>query len=211
MGYAFKRGVTILELMIVVAIVGIMAGLAAMSFTEMRAIGSAREETRFLLGALRNARTLSVATTVPHGIYIGGGNDAINPDLRNRVAMFRKATPDMPATDYAAGDYILTQRALPAVGGTTESMILFDAIQTNSNSSIRVIFDRNGNPQIWNVIAGVSTPVVITPGAPAVLGIRHRGLEAKSPGVTNPSGRCIEMVQNGNTRIFDAAGAGGCW
>jgi|CXWL01.1.fsa_nt_gi prepilin-type N-terminal cleavage/methylation domain-containing protein len=211
MRHAFKRGVTILELMIVVAIVGIVAGLAATSFTEMRAIGAAREETRFLLGALRNARTMAVATTVPHGIYIGGGADGTNPPLANRVAMFRKATPDMAATDYVDGDYILTQRALPAQGGTTNSMILFDAIQANTNSSIRVVFDRNGNPQVWNVIAGIGTPVVITPGAPAVLAVRHLALEGNTPGVANRSGRCIEMIQNGNTRIFDAAGTGGCW
>ena len=199
--------------MIVVTIVGIMAAIAANSFTEMRAIGSAREETRYLLSALRNARTLAVATTVPHGIYVGGGADGLNPTFANRVVMFRKVNADQPATDYVAGaDVVLSQRMLPVEGTTgTNSMIIFDAIQANANSSIRVVFDRNGNPQVWNVIAGTATPVAIGAGAPAVLSIRHRALELKSPGVNNHSGRCIEMIQNGNTRIFDAAGAGGCW
>ncbi|MBX7115474.1 MAG: prepilin-type N-terminal cleavage/methylation domain-containing protein [Myxococcaceae bacterium] len=210
---SLKRGFTLLEMMIVVTIVGIMAAIAANSFTEMRAIGSAREETRYLLSALRNARTLAVATTVPHGIYIGGGADNNTPNFRNRVVMFRKVNADQPAADYVPGsDVVLSQRMLPVQGTTgTNSMIIFDAIQTNADSSIRVIFDRNGNPQIWNVITGTATPVTIAAGGSAVLAIRHRALENKSPGVTNRSGRCIEMIQNGNTRIFDAAGTGGCW
>lgn len=213
---ALSRGVSLLEVMVVVAIVGIVAGTAAMGFSDMKNMGMVREETRNLLSALRNARTLAVATSIPHGVRISGGADAAAPEYRNYIITYRKPNADTAAGPYAPGfDRVLQSRALPSVNGNNaQPLLIFDAIAASPNSNIDVIFDRNGMPQINVTVSGISSAVPIGPTTPAVLAIRHTAFEAAYPGVQNRSGRCVEMVQNGNTRIrYDpsAQGAGGCW
>ena len=72
------QGFTIVEMLVVLAIVGILAALASSSMVGLRRQAQASGEARLLVYRLQSARTLSVSQGWPQGYYVGAPGDA-NP------------------------------------------------------------------------------------------------------------------------------------
>ena len=63
-----QNGMTLMELMIVVVVIGITTSLAAPSFFEILPQLQAKAEIRNIAFSLRDARSRAVATKQPHGV-----------------------------------------------------------------------------------------------------------------------------------------------
>jgi prepilin-type N-terminal cleavage/methylation domain-containing protein len=76
-GWKSDKGFTLIEVIVVVAILGILAGFATPSFMEMIQNSRYREATRNLVSAFREARSLAVNTNLPHRVEIDAGNSRV--------------------------------------------------------------------------------------------------------------------------------------
>lgn len=151
-----SRGFTLVEAMVVTAIVGVLALLAASSLTGLQRHARASGQARLIVTRLQSLRTAAVAQGWPQGYYFGGPGDA-NPAFSGSpwcvVAgcgfNFRATAPNTPAT-YAAGlgQERLPLDALPYAGGATLSRLLNVAAKGVGAVSFTVGFDVNGLPRI---------------------------------------------------------------
>ncbi len=151
-------GFTLIELMVVVAIVGVLAALASTSLAGVRRQARASGEARLIVYRLQSARTLAVSQGWPQGYYFGGPGDA-NAAL---VALawcpaagcgftFRATSPTAAPT-YAAGQgqeqYPFD--ALPYGGDGVNGFKQILSVQAKGvgQPSFTIGFDLNGLPQI---------------------------------------------------------------
>jgi prepilin-type N-terminal cleavage/methylation domain-containing protein len=146
-------GFTLIELMVVVAIVGIMALLAASSLTGLQRQARASGQARLIVNRLQTLRTSAVAQGWPQGYYFGGPGDA-NPVLSNLAwcasagcdFIFRATSPTANAT-YVAGQEQYPLDPLPFVSGTLVQLLTVRAKGVGP-ASFTVGFDLNGLPRI---------------------------------------------------------------
>ena len=99
-----QKGFTLIELMIGAVIVGLVAALAVPNFQAVYEKNALKAGSRSLESALKKARSQSVSTKVPHGVYIND-EDMTFTVFRNDV------DPDQAVFD--DGDSVLALDTLP--------------------------------------------------------------------------------------------------
>lgn len=70
-----ERGISMMEMMIVLVLIGIMASLAAPSFFEQMPRLEAQAQVKEVVAKLREARSLAIARKEPVGVCFDGAND----------------------------------------------------------------------------------------------------------------------------------------
>lgn len=78
-----QRGISIMEMMIVVVLIGLLASLAAPSFFEQLPRLESKAQVKEVLSKLREARSLAIARKEPAGVCLDGGNNAWTVFLDN--------------------------------------------------------------------------------------------------------------------------------
>ncbi|MBK7861996.1 MAG: prepilin-type N-terminal cleavage/methylation domain-containing protein [Archangiaceae bacterium] len=216
-----RRGMTLLELMTVVAVVGIMTGLSALSFMSVRSTSRSRETTRLLVTAMRTARMMAVTSGVPTGVHIGTMSDVNGSRL---LLVFRKQNAAAPANAQfvpPAGvnpDLVVSRNNLVDIGlgnaVTPELLSLqydtgggYQALA--DGEALEVIYDSDGRPNVLQVPAGGGPANDLTlPMAASV--DRHLLIRLSDPrefrgtATRNPSARCTEVTSTGTARNFRA-------
>jgi prepilin-type N-terminal cleavage/methylation domain-containing protein len=152
------RGFTLVELMVVVAITGVLAALASSALTGLRRQARASGQARLLVYRLQSARTLAVSQGWPRGYYFGGPGDAsavlTNPGVPWCFAAgcgfaFLATSPSANAT-YVPGQEQYPIDPLPFVSNAVTGMVQVLAVKANGVGvpSFTVGFDLNGLPRI---------------------------------------------------------------
>lgn len=101
-----QNGVTFIEVMIAVVLIGILAGLALASFTGFSEKVKLRNQSRDIMSNLRLARSLAVAAKEQYGIFFDTGNQ--------RFVLFKdKVNPS--SYTYEAGDSAIYTQNLESV------------------------------------------------------------------------------------------------
>lgn len=138
-----KNGMTIMELLITVAIIGIVAAMAVPRFQIALERINFRAANREITSQIRLARSYAVSTKNQHGVYFDPSTLSfiLFKDLVNTGAM-----------QYDVGDSIISLDTLPAV---------FSFLGTDEiNNSI--VFRSNGSTSATvNVITMANTPDII--------------------------------------------------
>ena len=151
------RGFTLIELMVVVAIAGVLAALASSALTGLRRQARASGQARLLVYRLQSARTLSVSQGWPQGYYFGAPGDA-SAVMSNAAVpwceaagcgfAFKAASATGTAT-YAAGQEEFPLDPLPyVVNAGTLAQVLSVSASGVATPSFTVGFDLNGLPRI---------------------------------------------------------------
>jgi prepilin-type N-terminal cleavage/methylation domain-containing protein len=152
-------GFTVIELMVTMAITGILPPLASSAMTGLRRQARASGQARLIVYRLQTARTLSVAQGWPQGYYFAGPGDG-NNWLSNVTwcftagcgFAFKATSPTAPAT-YAInlGQEELPIDALPYASNgplvPVSQLISVTALGVGV-PSFTVGFDLNGLPNI---------------------------------------------------------------
>jgi prepilin-type N-terminal cleavage/methylation domain-containing protein len=151
-----RAGFTLVEAMVVVAIVGVLALLAASSLSGLQRQARASGQARLIVNRLQTLRTAAVAQGWPQGYYFGGPGDA-NPIFLNSpwcIAAgcgfsFRSTTPSGTAT-YAQGlgQERMPLDAMPYVAGAVLQQVLAVSARGVGAVSFTVGFDVNGLPRV---------------------------------------------------------------
>jgi prepilin-type N-terminal cleavage/methylation domain-containing protein len=166
------RGFTLVELMVVVAIAGVLAALASASLTSLRRQARASGQARLIVYRLQAARTLSVSQGWPQGYYFGGPGDSSAVLSSGGVPWcagagcgfaFKAASPTATAT-YLPGEEEYPIDPLPfSDNGGLAQQILAVAANGVAQLSFTVGFDLNGlpridpapNPMVWPICISV--------------------------------------------------------
>lgn len=210
----FDRGMSLLEITVVLAVTAILTTLAVASFGNLREHGEVAGEGHKLLVLLRNARTLSIVTGVRHGVYIGGAADALNngssgPDLRNHMAPFRKPGIGDTSNDFnPEQDIILERRVMPQVTtdeGNPLPLLQFRMLRGSPGGSIRIVFNEDGIPTL-NLATGGSSSVVPFPNEgtdPHYLILRStRRNSSDTTFDKDETRRCVSLEPGGEVRML---------
>lgn len=87
-------GISIMEMMIVVVLIGLLASLAAPSFFEQLPRLESKAQVKEVLSKLREARSLAIARKEPAGVSLDGGSNVWTVFLDNGPADYVHNTGD---------------------------------------------------------------------------------------------------------------------
>jgi prepilin-type N-terminal cleavage/methylation domain-containing protein len=149
-----RRGFTLLEMMVAVAICAVLVGIAANAMSGARRVSRVSGEARLLVQRLQSARTKAVSQGNAQGYYVGPngpGAPAGGPDT-NRAYFYVKANAVatvvsyVPATDRPDP----TPDVIPNTddGVTNLSLVTVTGPGAPLPSPLDVGFDMNGQPTI---------------------------------------------------------------
>ena len=202
------RGFTLIEMMAVVAIVGLMSALAAFSMQQTMVQGRVSSEIRRTMSRVQQARALSVSTGQCYGVMIGGpqsNTQVAGGPVRNRIMTFRKPAADTACNDFdPMTDMLLTREFIGAEGNTadtTRNDLVWDVLLAAPTEDLKIIF--RGDDARPRVMLG-TTEQLPNPGPPErhFLQLRSTRYDV-SPGnpVNNPTRRRLEISPTGTSMI----------
>ncbi len=137
------RGITLLELMIAVVVLGVIVAMAAPEFGDVLKRLKFKNKSRDLVSDLRLARSDAIAQRTQFGLYFDLG--------QNQYIMFKdKVNPSL--FTYDAGDSViktvsLDQDVLLYSSSLTDNTIVFKPDGSASCSGNVIISDSQGNEQ----------------------------------------------------------------
>lgn len=161
----FNRGFTFLEVMLVVAILGILLGIAAPAFSEWVASQRVRDAAGDIHSSLIRARseavkrsslrnwpiavrpvTLDGVTSWANGWYIADPDPVFNPDSANPTVFIEKHEGIPNATIEGAGAITFT-----GVGRLAGAAVTMKLTVTGTTSARCITVDTAGRPKIWSI------------------------------------------------------------
>lgn len=200
------RGVTLLEVLVVVAIVAILSAIAAGGLQSLVSRTRVAQTGRTLASALRNTRLRAVATGCFHFAQVNGPQYAgVNagvvgfPTRRNTVSIVRKANCDATLPVFQPGDQVVD--SFPMHDGPLAS-VQFDVPPllgtTLGNNAFTVGWDRTAARFVAADTGGggALSFVDVTAAAPNPITV---GLTALGSGVT-VAGGAVAVPTNGHVR-----------
>jgi prepilin-type N-terminal cleavage/methylation domain-containing protein len=149
-----RRGFTLLEMMVVVAICAVLVAMASNAMAGARRVSRVSGEARLLVQRLQSARTKAVSQGNAQGYFIGPngpGAPAVGPDT-NQAYFYVKANQVATNVFYVAA----TDRADPSRdflpntnnGVTNVSLVTITGPGAPLPNGLDVGFDINGQPTI---------------------------------------------------------------
>ncbi|MGQ0507531.1 MAG: pilus assembly FimT family protein [Myxococcaceae bacterium] len=217
------RGFTLLEMMVVVAIGGVMASMAVIGFRQSKAQANVSGVARAVTGSLQRGRTLAVVGSNPHHLLVTGPQvaDITNtrvPDIRGHLTLLRDAqcavfqTTACPGTlsndDIPVFDEELPRGSNASDGGVQQSVAfrIFTAatwtnVSSSGENSIRVLFNRLGRP---TVTSGSTSGTITAHALPLLIEVRDptnaREVATNNP-LNNDTRRCVRIAGDGTATV----------
>lgn len=189
------RGVTLLEVMIVVTIVGILSAVAAGGLRSLLTQTRVAQSGRVLASAFRTARLRAIATGCPHFVQVNGptygGLGPVGFQWRpNTVSVMRKGDCTQVDANFAAGDVLIDSFKLHD-GDVNSVRITAPATLVAGGqllaNSFAVGYDRLATRNVWADSAGGGHAAFadITATVPAVIPLTiQSSLPDAAPGGT---------------------------
>lgn len=145
----YRRGFTVAELLVTVAIVAILIAMAGSALTSARKVARVGGQARFVLQQLQTVRTNAVAQGAAQGYYFGpnGPGAPVGGDT-NQSFVFWKQNP----TDTVVSYVPLTDRQdfnhdeLPTSGG--QSLVVVTGAGVVQPNPFSIGFSMNGLPTV---------------------------------------------------------------
>jgi len=139
-----RRGFTLLELMIVVAIGAILAALSASAMSSARKISRVSGEARLLVQRLQTVRANAVSQGAAQGYYIAQNGPGAGGADANTAFVFYKQVPTTTSVAYVSGtDRRDTSRDTLPLGGTG-SLVVVTGAGVAQPADFQIGFDMNG-------------------------------------------------------------------
>ena len=166
-----QAGFTLLEVMVTVAIAGILVALAANALTETRRVSRVSGQARLLVQRLQTVRTNAVSQGTAQGYAIGPNGIAVSgPDVHQGFVFIKQNPLAQPVTYDAVNDIKDPNRdELPRVD--TSTLVTIMGARGTQPGPFQIGYDINGQPTVTPTPAAPIFPyciLVSDPYAPAI-------------------------------------------
>jgi type II secretion system protein H len=167
-----QAGFTLLEVMVTVAIAGVLVALAANALTESRRVSRVSGQARLLMQRLQTARTNAVSQGTAQGYAIGPNGIAVSGTDAHQSFVFIKQNPLAQPVTYIPGTDILDPNGrdeLPRVD--TNTLVTISGARGTQPGPFQIGYDINGQPTVTPTPAAPIFPyciLVSDPYAPAI-------------------------------------------
>jgi len=143
-----RRGFTVVELLITVAVCAVMVGLAASALGSARNVSRVAGQARYILQQLQSVRTAAVGQGAAQGYYFGPSGPGAAGTEANQAFVFYKLDPTSTVVSFVAPPLPNSDRVdgfrdtLPTTGN--ESLVVVTGGTVVQPAPFQVGFDMNG-------------------------------------------------------------------